>query len=128
MDDTQGSYHAHVKSSASTERFIYLGIARAPANFRNSERRVPLHAAFDLHVERRRVLVSPLRSCSLGLRHAFAIPQLRLRTHGVRVTKILVQHPGHLETVPRIVSRHRYTCAGREFLFVKIKEINSILN
>lgn len=112
MDDTQGSYHAHVKSSASTERFIYLGIARAPANFRNSERRVPLHAAFDLHVERRRVLVSPLRSCSLGL-HAFAIPQLRLRTHGVRVTKILVQHPGHLEIVPRIVSRHEIYLYGK---------------
>ena len=36
------------KSSASTERFIYLGIAVAPNNFRNSERRVPLHAPFDL--------------------------------------------------------------------------------
>lgn len=50
VDDT----FLHVKSSASTERFIYLGIARAPSNFRNSERRVPLHAAFDLYVERQR--------------------------------------------------------------------------
>lgn len=49
------------------------------------------------------VLVSPLRSCSLGLRHAFAMPPST--THGV--TKILVQYAGHLETIPRIVvSRH----------------------
>lgn len=101
MDDT----FLHVKSSASTERFIYLGIARAPSNFRNSERRVPLHAAFDLYVERQRFSCHRCVAALWGLRHAFAIPATST-THGV--TKILVQYAGHLETIPRIVSRIIY--------------------
>lgn len=95
----------------------YIWELRRASNFRNSERRVPLHAAFDLYVERQRWF-----SCHRCIPALWAfVTHLKSPSTTRGVTKILAQHAGHLETrLPRIVSRHDIL---REFL-VKIKDID----